>query len=90
MIKCYAVTRRKYLEKSLDLPVYFVINFREFGCKFICPPTTFLFIFFKICYSVGCIFCGPKEPIKACTRFRARILIFNIEIPVTKGFPVSF
>uniref|UniRef100_A0A8D0PG23 HBS1-like protein n=1 Tax=Sus scrofa TaxID=9823 RepID=A0A8D0PG23_PIG len=40
--------------------------------------------------NVGCIFCGPKEPIKACTRFRARILIFNIEVPVTKGFPVSF
>lgn len=38
--------------------------------------------------SVGCIFCGPKEPIRACTRFRARILIFNIEIPITKGFPV--
>ncbi|XP_007952234.2 HBS1-like protein [Orycteropus afer afer] len=38
--------------------------------------------------NVGCIFCGPKDPIKACTRFRARILIFNIEIPVTKGFPV--
>uniref|UniRef100_A0A2K6JPW9 HBS1-like protein n=1 Tax=Rhinopithecus bieti TaxID=61621 RepID=A0A2K6JPW9_RHIBE len=39
--------------------------------------------------NVGCVFCGPKEPIKACTRFRARILIFNIEIPITKGFPVS-
>lgn len=38
--------------------------------------------------NVGCIFCGPKEPIRACTRFRARILIFNIEIPLTKGFPV--
>ncbi|XP_036171845.1 HBS1-like protein isoform X3 [Myotis myotis] len=38
--------------------------------------------------NVGCIFCGPKEPIKACTRFRARILIFNIEIPITRGFPV--
>ncbi|XP_005551959.1 HBS1-like protein isoform X4 [Macaca nemestrina] len=38
--------------------------------------------------NVGCVFCGPKEPIKACTRFRARILIFNIEIPITKGFPV--
>ncbi|KAM7340751.1 hypothetical protein ACRRTK_001366 [Alexandromys fortis] len=37
--------------------------------------------------NVGCIFCGPKEPIKACTRFRARILIFNIEVPITKGFP---
>lgn len=38
--------------------------------------------------NVGCIFCGPKEPIRTCTRFRARILIFNIEIPITKGFPV--
>ncbi|NWJ04019.1 HBS1L protein, partial [Crypturellus undulatus] len=38
--------------------------------------------------NVGCVFCDPKEPIKACTRFRARILIFNIEVPITKGFPV--
>uniref|UniRef100_A0A8C5VTC9 HBS1-like protein n=1 Tax=Microcebus murinus TaxID=30608 RepID=A0A8C5VTC9_MICMU len=38
--------------------------------------------------NVGYIFCGPKELIKACTRFQARILIFNIEIPITKGFPV--
>jgi len=40
--------------------------------------------------SVGCVFCDPKEPIKVCTRFRARVLIFNIEVPITKGFPVSF
>nr|XP_008112747.1 PREDICTED: HBS1-like protein isoform X2 [Anolis carolinensis] len=38
--------------------------------------------------NVGYIFCCPKEPIKACTRFRARVLIFNIEVPITKGFPV--
>ncbi|XP_070589689.1 HBS1-like protein isoform X1 [Erythrolamprus reginae] len=38
--------------------------------------------------NVGCIFCCPKEPIKTCTHFRARVLIFNIEIPITKGFPV--
>ncbi|KFP80204.1 HBS1-like, partial [Acanthisitta chloris] len=38
--------------------------------------------------NVGCVFCDPKEPIKVCTRFRARVLIFNIEVPVTKGFPV--
>ncbi|XP_050951866.1 HBS1-like protein isoform X1 [Labeo rohita] len=38
--------------------------------------------------NVGCIFCDPKEPIKACTRFRARILLFNIEVPVTQGFPI--
>lgn len=39
--------------------------------------------------SIGCVFCDPKEPIRACTRFRARILLFNIELPVTQGFPVS-
>ncbi|XP_019947315.1 HBS1-like protein isoform X1 [Paralichthys olivaceus] len=38
--------------------------------------------------NVGCVFCDPKEPIRVCTRFRARILLFNIEVPITKGFPV--
>ncbi|XP_061234122.1 HBS1-like protein isoform X3 [Neopsephotus bourkii] len=38
--------------------------------------------------NVGCVYCDPKEPIKVCTRFRARVLIFNIEVPITKGFPV--
>ncbi|ROL46998.1 HBS1-like protein [Anabarilius grahami] len=38
--------------------------------------------------NIGCIFCDPKEPIRACTRFRAKILLFNIEVPITKGFPV--
>ncbi|KAM6905794.1 HBS1-like protein [Lycodopsis pacificus] len=38
--------------------------------------------------NVGCVFCDPKEPIRACTRFRARILLFNIEVPITQGFPV--
>uniref|UniRef100_A0A3B3HLD0 HBS1-like protein n=1 Tax=Oryzias latipes TaxID=8090 RepID=A0A3B3HLD0_ORYLA len=38
--------------------------------------------------NVGCVFCDPKEPIRVCTRFKARILLFNIEVPITKGFPV--
>lgn len=38
--------------------------------------------------SVGCVVCDPKEPIGVCTRFRARILLFNIEVPITQGFPV--
>lgn len=38
--------------------------------------------------NVGCIFCDQKAPIKTCTRFRARVLIFNIEIPITQGLPV--
>nr|XP_040016483.1 HBS1-like protein isoform X1 [Gasterosteus aculeatus aculeatus] len=38
--------------------------------------------------NVGCVFCDPKEPIRVCTRFRAQILLFNIEVPITQGFPV--
>ncbi|XP_010789990.1 HBS1-like protein isoform X1 [Notothenia coriiceps] len=38
--------------------------------------------------NVGYVFCDPKEPVRVCTRFRARILLFNIEVPITKGFPV--
>uniref|UniRef100_A0A8C4GIT9 HBS1-like protein n=1 Tax=Dicentrarchus labrax TaxID=13489 RepID=A0A8C4GIT9_DICLA len=37
--------------------------------------------------NVGCVFCDTKEPIRVCTRFRARILLFNIEVPITQGFP---
>ncbi|CAH2250286.1 HBS1 isoform X1 [Pelobates cultripes] len=40
--------------------------------------------------NVGCVFCCPNEPIKACTRFRARILVFNFDVPITQGFPVSW
>ena len=38
---------------------------------------------------VGSILCDPAEPIKATSRFRARVVIFNIDVPITKGFPVS-
>ncbi|XP_076025590.1 HBS1-like protein isoform X1 [Genypterus blacodes] len=38
--------------------------------------------------NVGSVCCDPKEPIRVCTRFRARILLFNIEVPITQGFPV--
>ncbi|KAJ4928638.1 hypothetical protein JOQ06_004266 [Pogonophryne albipinna] len=37
--------------------------------------------------NVGYVFCDPKEPVRVCTRFRARILLFNIEVPITQGFP---
>ncbi|XP_056422566.1 HBS1-like protein isoform X2 [Hyla sarda] len=38
--------------------------------------------------NVGFVFCNPIEPIRACTRFRARVLIFNFDVPITRGFPV--
>uniref|UniRef100_A0A8C5QYX6 2-aminomuconic semialdehyde dehydrogenase n=1 Tax=Leptobrachium leishanense TaxID=445787 RepID=A0A8C5QYX6_9ANUR len=38
--------------------------------------------------NVGCVFCSPNDPIKACTRFRAQVLVFNFDVPITQGFPV--
>uniref|UniRef100_A0A4W5JEV0 GTP-eEF1A C-terminal domain-containing protein n=1 Tax=Hucho hucho TaxID=62062 RepID=A0A4W5JEV0_9TELE len=43
---------------------------------------------YNLSSSVGCVFCDIKEPIRACSRFRARVLLFNIEVPITQGFPV--
>jgi len=38
--------------------------------------------------SLGSVLCDPAEPIKATTKIEARIVIFNIDFPVTKGYPV--
>ena len=37
----------------------------------------------------GCILCDVTSPVQTATRFLARIVIFNINFPITKGFPVS-
>jgi elongation factor 1 alpha-like protein len=38
--------------------------------------------------SIGSILCDPSSPVETTTRFRARIVVFNISFPITKGFPV--
>ncbi|XP_076320106.1 translation elongation factor EF-1alpha (GTPase) HBS1 [Tachypleus tridentatus] len=38
--------------------------------------------------TVGSVLCDPNQPAKATSRFQARVVIFNIKIPITKGFPV--
>ncbi|XP_035664390.1 HBS1-like protein isoform X2 [Branchiostoma floridae] len=40
--------------------------------------------------SVGSVLCDLANPILAASRIRARVIIFNIEVPITKGFPVVF
>ena len=45
--------------------------------------TSSLFVLFA-----GSIVCDPAQPIPSTSRMRARIVVFNIEIPITKGFPV--
>ena len=33
--------------------------------------------------------CDIQEPVLSATRIRARIVLFNLEIPMTRGFTVS-
>jgi hypothetical protein len=40
-------------------------------------------------YRVGSILCDPTAPVKNATKMKARIIVFNIDIPITRGFMVS-
>lgn len=38
---------------------------------------------------IGYILCDPQVPVPIALKFQARIVIFNVKVPITKGFPVS-
>ncbi|XP_049887433.1 protein HBS1 [Pectinophora gossypiella] len=38
--------------------------------------------------SVGFILSDPVQQVPVTTRFEARIVVFNVKVPITKGFPV--
>ncbi|GFR00477.1 HBS1-like protein [Trichonephila clavata] len=38
----------------------------------------------------GSMLCSIEKPVTVATRFEARLVIFNISVPITKGFPVIF
>ncbi|XP_071807872.1 uncharacterized protein [Asterias amurensis] len=38
--------------------------------------------------SVGSVMCCLEQPIPVTSRFRARVIMFNLDVPVTRGFPV--
>ncbi|CAG0920627.1 unnamed protein product [Notodromas monacha] len=40
--------------------------------------------------SLGSVLCEPQCPVPVATRFVARLVVFGIEIPITRGFPVIF
>lgn len=40
--------------------------------------------------NIGSAICDPSEPSKVATRIRAKLVLFNMEVPITKGFPVVF
>lgn len=39
--------------------------------------------------SVGNILCDPQRPVPVAARFEARIVVFNVQVPITKGFSVN-
>lgn len=38
---------------------------------------------------VGYVMCDPANPVQIACKFEARIVVFNVTVPITKGFPVS-
>nr|XP_023020362.1 HBS1-like protein isoform X1 [Leptinotarsa decemlineata] len=38
--------------------------------------------------SVGNILCDPQNPVQVVSKFQARIVVFNVTVPITKGFSV--
>uniref|UniRef100_A0A0B7A336 Tr-type G domain-containing protein n=1 Tax=Arion vulgaris TaxID=1028688 RepID=A0A0B7A336_9EUPU len=40
--------------------------------------------------NIGSCLCDPASPAKSATQFKAKIAVFNIDVPITKGYPVVF
>ncbi|XP_046554634.1 LOW QUALITY PROTEIN: HBS1-like protein [Haliotis rubra] len=40
--------------------------------------------------NIGSVLCDPVNPAKFSTRIRAKIVIFSLEVPITRGYPVVF
>lgn len=35
--------------------------------------------------SVGNILCDPQKPVRVASKFQARIVVFNVTVPITRG-----
>ena len=42
-----------------------------------------------LCSSIGNVLCSVENPAKVTSSVEARIIVFNIDIPITNGYPVS-
>lgn len=43
----------------------------------------------SLLFSVGNVLCSLDHPVSVTANIEARIIVFNIEIPITVGYPVS-
>lgn len=39
-------------------------------------------------FSSGCVLCSPQHPVPVTTSFTAQIVVFDLKIPITSGYPV--
>ena len=37
----------------------------------------------------GMVLCDPSQPIPVSAKFKARVVVFNIDVPITKGIVVT-
>jgi len=42
----------------------------------------------QTCVTPGMVLCDPSQPVPVAMRFQARMVVFNIDVPITKGYPV--
>lgn len=40
-------------------------------------------------YSIGSVLCDGNNPVRVSTNLEAQVIVFDTEIPITVGFPVS-
>ena len=40
--------------------------------------------------ALGSVLCEPSHLVPVSSRFTARIVVFNIDVPITRGFPVVY
>lgn len=39
--------------------------------------------------SIGYILCDPNYPVPVSSKFEARLVVFNVTVPITKGYSVN-
>jgi hypothetical protein len=42
-------------------------------------------LIYFVLYTQGMVLCDPALPVPVTTKFQAKIVVFSIEVPITKG-----
>ena len=47
-------------------------------------------VMYIVLCSIGSVLSDVEKPARVCTVIQARVLVFDIEFPITQGYPVSY